>query len=57
MVTITIENEDGRYAASSSDVVTADEYLELCIKVLRVASFTEKAIEDSIIQKADEIED
>lgn len=57
MVTITIENEHGRFAASSSEVVTADEYLELCIKALQVASFTEKAIEDAILEKASEIED
>ena len=57
MVTITIENEHGRYAASASEVVTASEYLELFIKALQVASFSEKTVEDAIIQKASEIED
>lgn len=57
MVTITIENEHGRYAASASEVVTASEYLELCIKALQVASFSEKTIEDAILEKAAEIDD
>lgn len=57
MVTITIENEHGRYAASASDVVTSNEYFELCIKALQVATFSKKTIEDAILEKAAEIED